>query len=102
MKTKLFAALGEGIVGIAALSFLLATPVSAQTRLMGAVPAAAVSSANPQLPRGTKIIAHVPLDGQSVTRMYTQSEFGRTYLYIEHGRYSFTTVTSVRNRIHRW
>lgn len=58
------------------------------------IAAAAVSDANPQppLPRGTKIIAHVPLDGQSVTRMYTQSEFGRTYLYIEHGGYSFTTV----------
>ena len=24
--------------------------------------------------------------------MYTQLEYGRTYLYIEHGRYAFTTV----------
>ena len=92
MKTKLFAVLGEGIVGIAALSFLVTTPVSAQTKLMNAIHAAAVTSASPQLPRGTKIIAHVPLDGQSVTRMYTQSEYGHTYLYIQHGQYSFTTV----------
>ena len=92
MKTKLFAALGEGIVGIVALSFLVTTPVSAQTKLMNAIHAAAVTSASPQLPRGTKIIAHVPLDGQSVTRMYTQSEYGHTYLYIQHGQYSFTTV----------
>jgi hypothetical protein len=93
VKTKLFAALGEGIVGIAALSFLLATPASAQAKLMNAIPAAvAVSSANPQLPQETKIIAHVPLNGALVTRMYTQLEYGRTYLYIEQGRYAFTTV----------
>src|SRR5215469_35188 len=92
VKTKLFAALGEGIVGIAALSFFLATPVCAQTGFMNAIPAAAVSSTGPQLPRGTKIVAHVPLDGQPVIRMYTQSEYGHTYLYIQHGRYSFTTV----------
>ena len=92
MKTKLYAALGALIVGIAALSLLLARPASAQIRFMNAIPAAAVSSANLQLPRGTQIIAHVPLKGASVTRMYTQLEYGRTYLYIEHGRYAFTTV----------
>ena len=92
MKTKLFATLNRGTVLIAALSFFLASPVVAQTRLMDTVPAFAVSSARPQLPAGTKIIAFVPLRGQPVTRMYTQSEYGRTYLYIEHGGQPFTTV----------
>jgi hypothetical protein len=31
-------------------------------------------------------------EGQPVTRMYTQWEYGRTYLYIEHGREQLTTV----------
>jgi hypothetical protein len=92
MKMRLYAALSEVIMGIAALSLLLVRPMSAQIRFMNAVPAGAVSSVNPELPRGTKIISHVSLNGASVTRMYTQLEYGRTYLYIEHGRYALTTV----------
>jgi len=76
------------------LAFLLslATPAFSQTRAMNAVPAAAVSSASAQLPKGVKVLAQVPLPGLPVTRMYTQSESGRTYLYIEHGRRQLTTV----------
>lgn len=92
VKTKLYAALSEVVVGIAGLSLLLVRPVSAQIRLMNGIPAAPVSSVNVQLPRGTKIIAHIPLNGASVTRMFTQLEYGRTYLYVEHGQYAFITV----------
>ena len=92
MKTKLFASSGAGITLSAALALLLTVPVFGQTRLVGAASAMAVSSATSQLPKGTKIIAQVPLQGQPVTRMYTQSEYGRTYLYIEHGGQPFTTV----------
>jgi hypothetical protein len=55
-------------------------------------PAIAASATNPQLPKGVKVLADIPLQGQPVTRMYTQTEYGRTYLYIEHGRQSLTTV----------
>ena len=98
MKTKLFATLNGGTVLIATLSFLLAGPVFAQTRLMDAAPAFAVSSPGPQLPTGTKIVAFVPLQGQPVTRMYTQSEYGRTYLYMEHGGQTFTSVDVTKSQ----
>ena len=93
MKTKLFASSGAGItLSAAALALFLTVPVLGQTRVMSAASAMAVSSATWQLPNGTKIIAQVPLQGEPVTRMYTQSEYGRTYLYIEHGGQPFTTV----------
>lgn len=44
------------------------------------------------LPKGVKIIASLALDDQPATRMYTQDEYGRTYLYIEHGSQSLTAV----------
>jgi hypothetical protein len=98
MKTKLFASLGDGIALSAVLAFFLSVPVAAQTHFIDAVPALAVSSVSPQLPSGTKIIAQVPLPGQPVTRMYTQSEYGRTYLYLEHGELPFTTVDITRKK----
>jgi hypothetical protein len=91
MKTKLFAALGAGIAVVAAISFFFSVPVFAQTQVVEPVPAFAIS-ATPQLPRGARLVARIALDGQPVTRMYTQSEYGRTYLYIMHGQYSLTTV----------
>lgn len=71
---------------------LLATPAFSQTRAVNAVPAAAVSSLPLQAPKGVKVLAQVPLDGRPVTRLYTQWEYGRTYLYIEHSRAQITTV----------
>ena len=92
MKAKLFAALGDAIALIAALGFVVSVPTFAQSRLEQAVHAFTATVAGPQLPAGAKLIARVPLDGQPVTGMYTQSEYGRRYLYIAHGRYSLTTV----------
>ena len=76
----------------------LATPAFSQTRAMNAVPATAVSFASAQLPKGVKVLAQVPLPGLPVTRMYTQWESGRTYLYIEHGRWQLTTVDVTRKQ----
>jgi len=94
MKTRFFATLGDRIALIGALLLVIspAAPAVAQTRAVNAVPAFVVGSANPQLPKGTKVVGRVPLEGLPVTRMYTQWEHGRTYLYLEHGRQSFRTV----------
>ena len=94
MKTRFLANLMDRISRIAASVFLLslAAPGFAQPHIVNAFPAAAASSVNKQLPKGVKIIARVTLEGQPVTRMYTQWEYGRTYLYIEHGQQSLTTV----------
>ena len=88
MKTRLFAILCDRIAKTAALILFiaLAVPVFAQIGMVNMSPAIAASSTITQLPKGTKVIASVSLEGQPVTRMYTQTEYGRTYLYIEHGR----------------
>jgi len=92
VKTKSFAALGNGMALIAALSFAFSAPAFPQAQLEKAVPVFAVSAAGPQLPSGTRLVARIALGGQPITHMYTQSEYGRMYLYIGHGQYSFTTV----------
>ena len=95
MKIRLSATLGERIVKTAALALIcnsLAAPVFAQTRHTNVFPAIAANSANMTLPKGAKVVARIPLNGEPVTRMYTQSEYGRTYLYLEQGRESLTTV----------
>ena len=76
----------------------LATPAFSQIRAVDAVPAGALSSAGAPLPSGVKVLAQVPLPGLPVTRMYTQWESGRTYLYIEHGRQQLTTVDVTRKQ----
>jgi len=73
-----------------ALFLSAATPAISQTRVADA--AVAASSASLQAPKGVKVLARVPLDGLAVTRMYTQSEYGRTYLYLEHGPQQITAV----------
>ena len=60
--------------------------------MIDAVPAFPVSSANPQLPKGVKVVGSIPLEGRPVTRMYNQWDHGRTYLYVEHGPQSLTAV----------
>lgn len=94
MKTIFVPTLGDRIALIGALLLVIspAAPAFAQTRTLHAVPAFAVSSANAELPKGVKVVGRIPLDGMPVTHMYTQWEHGRTYLYLEHGQQSFTTV----------
>ena len=70
--------------------FLSAAPAISQTRVVDA--AVAAPSAGLQAPKGVKVLARVPLDGLPVTRMYTQWEYGRTYLYLEHGPQQITAV----------
>ena len=100
MTTRLFVNHCDRFAKTAALALLisLAVPVFAQTSLMNVFPAVAANSANTQLPKGVKVLASIPLDGHPITRMYTQTEYGRTYLYIEHGRQSPTTVDISKKR----
>jgi hypothetical protein len=80
------------------LFLVLAGPTFAQTRTLNVIPAGAASSHSAQMPQGVKVLAQLPLDGQPVTRMYTQWESGRTYLYIEHGGESRTAVDVTKKR----
>lgn len=96
MKRIQFETMGGRVTKIAALALVfflsLAAPAFSQSRVVNALPGAAMSSGNTHVPKGVKVLAQVPLDGLPVTRMYTQWEYGRTYLYIEHGRQQLTTV----------
>src|SRR5215469_1754168 len=100
MKTRMFAALGDRIAKISALMLctLLTFPALAQSSLLNVFPAIAVSSPTVQLPKGVKVVARVPLEGMPVTGMYTQREYGHTYLYIEHGQQSITSVDVTKKR----
>jgi hypothetical protein len=102
MKRIQFETMGGRVAKIAARALVfflsLAVPAFSQTRVMNALPAAAVFWANTQVPKGVKVLAQVPLDGLPVTRMYTQWEYGRTYLYIEQGRQQLTTVDVTRKQ----
>lgn len=70
----------------------------AQMHMVNALPAVAAATENTQLPKGVEVIGRVALDGQPVIRMYTQWEYGRTYLYIEHSRQSLTAVDVTQKR----
>jgi hypothetical protein len=74
----------------------LTAPAFSQTNVVNA--ALAVSSVGPLAPAGVKVLARVPLAGQPVTRMFTQWEHGRTYLYIEHAGQPLTTVDVTKKR----
>jgi hypothetical protein len=97
-----FETLGGRVAKIAppTLAFFLslAAPAFSQTRVVNALPAAAVSSANTRVPKGVKVLAQVSLDGLPITRMYTQWEYGRNFLYIEHGSEQITTVDITKKR----
>jgi hypothetical protein len=94
MKRILSETMGGRIAKIAApmlvLFLSLAAPAFSQTRVVNA--SLVVSSASPQAPKGAKVLARVALDGLPVTGMYTQWEYGKTYLYLEHGGQQPTTV----------
>jgi len=102
MKRNQLQTKGGRVMKIAVASLVLilslAATAVAQPSVVNTVPAAALSSANAQAPKGVKVLARVSLDGQPVTRMYTQWESGRTYLYIEHGREQLTAVDVTKKR----
>jgi hypothetical protein len=100
MKHILSETLGGRVTKIAApvlvLFLSLTAPVFSQARVVNA--AIGVSSASPQAPKDVKVLARVPLNGLPVTRMFTQWEYGRTYLYIEHGGQPLTTVDVTKKK----
>ena len=100
MKNRLFAALGDRFVTLAALLFCTSftLPTFAQVASIEIYPAAIVSSPGAPLPKGVKVLARVPLEGAPITRMYTQREYGRTFLYIQHGQQPVTTVDVSKKR----
>ena len=80
------------------LSLALAVPVSAQIRVSNLFPSVAAASSSSKLPKAVKIVGFVPLQGQATTRMYTRYEYGRIYLYIEHGSQPLTVVDITKKR----
>ena len=102
MKRMQFETMGGLIAKIAgpALVFFLSltAPAVSQTNLVNATPDAAVSSVSTPVPKGVKVLARVALPGLPVTRMYTQWESGRNFLYIEHGSDQITTVDITKKR----
>ena len=102
MKRMQFETMGGRIAKIAAPALVfflsLAAPAFSQTNLVDAIPGSAVSSASTPVPKGVKVLARVPLPGLPATRMYTQWESGRYFLYIEHGSEQITTVDVTKRR----
>jgi hypothetical protein len=102
MKRMQFETMGGRVAKVAAPALVfflsLAAPAVSQTNLVNAVPGAAVSSASTPVPKGVKVLAQVPLPGLPVTRMYTQWESGRNFLYIEHGSEPITTLDVTKKR----
>jgi len=96
----MFAALGDRFAKLGALFFCisLTLPTLAQVSRIDIYPAAAVSSSIASLPKDVKVLARVPLEGTAITRMYTQREYGHTYLYIEHGQQPLTAVDVTKKR----
>lgn len=70
----------------------------AQMHMVNALRAGAVANRNTQLPKGVEVVGRAALDGQPVIQMYTQWEYGRTYLYIVHSQESLTTVDVTQKR----
>jgi len=100
MNMRLFVALGDRFAKLVALLFCtsLIVPAFAQVGSFSLLPAAAASSSIAPLPQGVKVLARVPLQGTPITRMFTQREYGHTFLYIEHGQQPLTTVDVTKKR----
>jgi hypothetical protein len=100
MNMRLFVALGDRFAKLVALVFCtsLIVPAFAQVGSFSLLPAAAESSSIAPLPQGVKVLARVPLQGTPITRMFTQREYGHTFLYIEHGQQPLTTVDVTNKR----
>jgi hypothetical protein len=100
LKNRLFAALDDWFAKLVPLFFCasLTIPAFAQVVSKDMFAAPAVSSAIVPLPNGVKVLARVALQGTPITRMYTQREYGHTFLYIEHGQQPLTTVDISKKR----
>jgi hypothetical protein len=98
MKNAWFAVSLARFAKVGALFFCISLTLPALAQRLDLFPAVAVNSPAVPLPKGVKVLATVPLDGAAVTRMYTQQEYGHTFLYIEHGRQSLTTVDVTKKR----
>src|SRR5215469_7202132 len=100
MNMRLFAALGDRFAKLVALVFCtsLIVPAFAQVSSLNMLPAAAASSSIAPLPQEVKVLANVPLQGTPITRMFTQREYGHTFLYIEHGQQPLTAVDVTKKR----
>ena len=100
MKNRFFVALDDWFAKLIPLFFFasLTIPAFAQVAPRDMFAAPAVSSAIVPLPHGVKVLARVPLQGTPITRMYTQREYGHTFLYIEHGQQSLTAVDISKKR----
>jgi hypothetical protein len=102
MKCRLSSSLNapHSLITRAVLFLSLATvPAFSQTHILNALPGVAGSRGKIQLPQGMALVGSLPLGGQPIARLYTQWEYSRTYLYIEHGPQSLTVidVTAKRN-----
>jgi len=100
LKNRLFVALDDWFAKLVPLFFCasLTIPAFAQVAPRDMFAAPAVSSAIVPLPHGVKVLARVHLQGTPITRMYTQREYGHTFLYIEHGQQSLTSVDISKKR----
>jgi hypothetical protein len=99
LKNTLFAVLGDRVkLAVLFICASLTLPALAQVGPMNMFPAAAASSSIVPLPKGVKVLASVPLEGTPITRMYTQREYGHTFLYIEHGQQPLTAVDITKKR----
>jgi len=78
-----------------AFGLVMTGTVAAQVNMSAAI---GINSPVGQLPEGLKVLARVPLQGLPITRMYTQWEYDRTYLYIEHSGQSRSTVDLTKKR----
>jgi len=107
MKTRFVTTLGDGVVKSVAFAFCMLIAISAataQNSLTDGYPypyphyALSASLRVVQLPRGITVVARVPLNGEPVSGMYTQREYGHTYLYIERAQQNLTTVDVTKKR----
>lgn len=86
------------LVAVLVLLVALVPAALAYTPANNAAPAGAISASNKAVPPGVRILAQFPLAGPPATRMYTQWEHGKTYLYVEQGSQQITTVDITRKK----
>ena len=103
LQNGLFATTGDRIAKLVALFFCssLTLPPGHKLAAWKCLRRPAVSSSLVLLPQGVKVLASIPLQGAAITRMHTQREYGQTFLYIEHGQQSLTTVDVSKKRNRR-
>lgn len=83
---------------VCGLCFSLESAALTHFAAISAAPPGATSPLSVALPAGVTVLAQIPLQGPPTTRMYTQWEHGRTYLYVEQGSLQLTTVDITKAR----